>query len=80
MTLPGWGRKVLLLAVIPVPLHHMNILRSQNKITDFSKILAWIWVFNITLYLMVSINEVVIVSAMISCAGFVRMFFLKNCK
>ena len=29
---------------------------------------------NITLYLMMSFNDVIIVRAMISCAGFVRMF------
>ena len=29
-------------------LHHMVILRSQNKITDFLMILAWASLFNIT--------------------------------
>ena len=27
-------------------LHHMVILRSQNKITDFFMTLAWVWAFN----------------------------------
>ena len=27
-------------------LHHMVILRSQNKITDFFMILGWVWAFN----------------------------------
>ena len=27
-------------------LNHMVILRSQNKITDFFMILAWVWDFN----------------------------------
>ena len=27
-------------------LHHMVIFRSQNKITDFFMILAWVWAFN----------------------------------
>ena len=26
--------------------HHMVILRSQNKITDFFMTLAWVWAFN----------------------------------
>ena len=36
--------------------------------------------FNITLYLIMSLNDVIIVSAMISCAGFVRMFLNTACK
>ena len=33
--------------------------------------------FNITFYLMKSLNDVIIVSAMISCDGFVRMLLNK---
>ena len=36
-------------------LHHMVILKSQNKITDFFMILAWACPFNVTLYLMITL-------------------------
>ena len=35
-----------------VYLHHMVILRSQNKIIDFFMILAWDCPFNIPLYIL----------------------------
>ena len=34
----------------------------------------YVYFFNITFYLMMSLNDVIIVSAMISCAGSMRMF------
>ena len=34
--------------------------------------------FNITSYLIMSFNDVIIVNAMIICGGFVRMFFLNT--
>ena len=34
----------------------------------------YVYFFNITFYLKMSLNDVIIVSAMISCAGIVRMF------
>ena len=57
-----------------------NKLPHDIKAAIFIHNFVYFYFFNITLYLIMSLNDVIIVSAMISCAGFVRMFLNTACK